>query len=107
MRDASTLDALPAFKAAAEHGRRVYVVTTYPNGSEHHRTGRIGRTTGTRPAYLVMHRADQLGSWDLIDERDTERTRIVATQRPDGTYTTPDHRRVHPGRNRFTNPNNN
>lgn len=34
------------------------------------RTGTVGRTGGWRPAYLLMHRRSDRGSWDVLGPRD-------------------------------------
>lgn len=110
VRDTSDLDAAPAIvREAAEnrHAWRLYLVTTYPSGSQWHRTGYIGRTTGTRPAFLLMNDSRAIGSSDLLDARTWENTAVVGVQRgarwgyfsPVGTRA-----RVMPGRNRYTEP---
>lgn len=66
---------------------RVRVVTTFylKNGkpySRHERTGLVGRTTGHKPAYLIMHRVNQIGSTDLVlPDTDHRKTVVVATKR--------------------------
>ncbi len=39
------------------------------------RTGTVGKTTGRRPAFLLMHRSSDHGSWDVLGPSDE----IVAT----------------------------
>jgi hypothetical protein len=70
--------------AAAAHllpyygtGTRVRVVTDYGNGETYERTGTVSRTTGWRPALLLIHRSNAHGSSDLLSERD----RVVAVKR--------------------------
>ena len=47
------------------NGPRVKITTTYKDGETYTRTGRIGRTTGWRPAFLLMHRSSDSGSSDV------------------------------------------
>lgn len=49
---------------------RIRVRTTYPSGDVFERTGTVGITTGQHPAFLLMHRSNSIGSWDVVDERD-------------------------------------
>lgn len=44
---------------------------------EYVRTGRIGITTGWRPAFLLMHRSSDHGSSDVLGPND----RVIAVQR--------------------------
>ena len=37
---------------------------------EYVRTGKVGITTGWRPAFLLMHRSSDTGSSDVLNERD-------------------------------------
>lgn len=37
---------------------------------DHVRTGRVGVTTGWKPAFLLMHRSSDTGSWDILTEDD-------------------------------------
>lgn len=106
-KDNSVIDAAPqGIKDAYLSGKRVYLVTRYSEKSAHHRTGTIGKTTGWKPAYLVMHRANQLGSWDMLSSFDYEngagRTEVLGVQGSDGRYRNPrTGELVKPGRNRF------
>jgi hypothetical protein len=40
------------------------------------RTGRVSRTTGRKPALLLIHRSNASGSWDILSARD----RVIAVQ---------------------------
>lgn len=51
-------------------GPRVRVRTTYDGGETFERTGRIGATTGWRPAFLLIHRSNDHGSGDVLGEHD-------------------------------------
>jgi hypothetical protein len=76
--DSSDLDAAhPSLVEAYESGQRVRVVTTFDNGETFERTGVVSMTTGWRPAFLLMHRSNARGSWDVLGPRD----RVVATWR--------------------------
>ena len=69
--DSSSLDAVDhSIRDAYETGQRVRV------SSEHGftRTGRVSTTMGWRPSFLLMHRSDADGSWDLLGEGD----RVIA-----------------------------
>lgn len=57
-------------------GPRIKVRTTYAGGETHERTGIVSVTTGWQPAFLLMHRSSDSGSWDLLGARDE----IVAVQ---------------------------
>jgi hypothetical protein len=61
--DASEL--VSAFARFHGTGQRIRVV----NG-DFIRTGRVGMTTGWRPAFLLMHRSSDHGSWDVLGPRD-------------------------------------
>jgi hypothetical protein len=114
--DTTTLDAAPAIIGQAhKSGARLYLVTTYIDGSEWHRTGRIGKTAGHKPAYLVMSRSDSMGSSDLLSEWDWEqrdeqsnsaRTEVRGIKHRGGSkYFKPSSTiEVKPGRVRFTEP---
>lgn len=109
--DTSVLDSAPRLvRESLNTRRRLYLVTTYSDGTTHHRTGRIGRTTGTIPCYLVMHRTNQIGSWDTLTEDDWEpqighteaRTQVMGVQHSDGKYYRPfSNTPIKPGKNRF------
>jgi hypothetical protein len=68
---------------AYESGLRVRVRRVYGDGEVFERTGTIGITTGWRPAFLLMHRATQNGSWDVIGPGDfVSAVRCGRTYRP-------------------------
>lgn len=67
--DTAELDAASQFKRW-HHGTRVRVETRYPSGETFVRTGTVSMTTGWRPAFLLMHRSNAHGSWDVLSERD-------------------------------------
>lgn len=107
-RDMTDCDAAPeAVKIAyrdAPH-TRLYLVTTYSDGTTWHRTGYIGRTTGTRPAYLLVPRSSDDGSSDLLSASIWGNTVVAGVQRmPGGGYVDQDHKPVKPGRNRYEEP---
>ena len=81
--DSSTMDECGPLFARYFQGPRVRIVTTYDNGETETRTGRISKTTGWRPALLLMHRSSDHGSSDVLGPRD----RIVAVQRDGREYT--------------------
>lgn len=69
--DPSELEvAHPTIREAFESGLRVRVRTTYSNGETFERTGKVSTTTGWRPAYILMHRSNASGSWDVLGPRD-------------------------------------
>lgn len=129
--DTTELDAAPAAILRAYEERkagrtvRVYLVTTYDDGTQHHRTGTIGKTVGGwKPCYLLMSSSRAIGSSDLLSRRTWENTVVAGIQNGDGQgYYVPgntrgdvpgvtyrDERspyggtdfRVLPGRNRYT-----
>lgn len=125
--DTADLDAAPAAVryAAADQSCRVYLVTTYDDGSQWHRTGRIGKTTGTRPGFLLMGRSSDTGSSDLLTASTWGDTVVAGIQHNGNGYYTPGNTRqavpgveyreepsrsggvdfrVLPGRARFTEP---
>lgn len=66
------------FRPHFRSGQRIKVRRYYPETYEGYtRTGTVGVTTGTRPAFLLMHRSDASGSSDVLSEKDE----IVAVQR--------------------------
>lgn len=69
---------------------RVILRTTYSDGSTHTRAGRIGLTTGWRPAFLLMSSTRAIGSSDVIGpEHGTgNRTEVVGVKRPGERYYT-------------------
>ena len=73
--DASEL--APQFIPYFNSGERVRVVTRWPSGATEERTGTIGATGGWRPAFLLIHRRNAIGSSDVLKARDE----IVAVQR--------------------------
>lgn len=128
--DTTDLDSAPQTVKFA-HGKpntRVYLVTTYEDGSQWHRTGRIGMTTGTKPAYLLMSSTSAIGSSGLLTAETWKNTVVAGIQNgPGWGYYTPGNQRqnipgvtyrdepsryggtdfrVMPGRNRHTSPTN-
>lgn len=128
--DTTDLDAAPAAVRAAYAMRksngsgtmRIYLVTTYTDGSQWHRTGDVGKTTGDRPAFLLMGRFSDIGSSDLLTASTWTNTVVAGVQHNGGGYYTPGNRpasipgveyreeprtsggvdhRVMPGRNRY------
>lgn len=87
--DTSDLDAAPAaVQHAYNHrpqGARVYLVTTYADGSTWHRTGYIGKTTGTRPGFLVISRISDYGSSDLLTASTWENTVVAGISQSYGS----------------------
>lgn len=49
---------------------RVKVRTTYPSGYVEERWGYVTMTGGWTPSFMLMRRRGQLGSSDLLNERD-------------------------------------
>ena len=68
--DTSEQDAASQFKPYF-HGPRIKV--TGPSGT---RFGTVGMTSGWRPAFLLMHRSTDIGSWDVLGPDD----KIVAVK---------------------------
>jgi hypothetical protein len=66
----------PQFKPYYRSGARIKVRTTFPSGQTWERTGIVGATTGWRPAFLLVHRSTNLGSSDVLSERDV----VIAVQ---------------------------
>lgn len=62
--DTRDLDAASQFKPFFR-GDRIRV-----EGPAGTRFGRVGMTTGTRPAFLLMHRSTDIGSWDVLGPED-------------------------------------
>lgn len=51
------------------------------------RTGTVGKTTGWRPAYLIMARVDSVGSSDLVSlDNATHKTRVIGVSDGHGHY---------------------
>lgn len=68
---------------------RVIVETTYPNGATWRVAGRIGVTSGFRPAFMLLARSDSSGSSSLIGSTEAEdgtTNRVVAVRAEDGRY---------------------
>ena len=63
-------DLAPQFIEHYNTGYRIEVTTTYPNGETHVRRGRIGITTGWKPAFLLMSRRGAIGSSDVLGVND-------------------------------------
>lgn len=59
-------DLAPQFVPYFESGARIEVRTTYPSGQSWTRRGRVGITTGWKPAFLLMARTNCRGSSDLL-----------------------------------------
>ena len=59
------------------NGARVEITTTYANGEQFIRRGRIGITTGWAPALLLVSRRGEIGSYDVLNENDII-TRVIA-----------------------------
>ena len=72
-------DLAPAFRRYYESGERIRVAFVTLDGSEVYEelTGTVGKTTGWRPAYLLMRTARSIGSPYLLSARD----RVVAVKR--------------------------
>lgn len=65
--DASDLEAVhPSILAAYESGARVEVTSTYEDGETFTRRGRVSVTTERKPAFLLVHRTSDSGSWDVL-----------------------------------------
>lgn len=82
--DPSDLEA--AAEAVRKHygsGTRVILRTTYDDGSTHTRAGRVGMTTGWRPAFLLMSSTRAIGSSDVIgpEKGEQSRTEVVGVKR--------------------------
>ena len=72
--DPSDLD--PRFVQYFNSGERIRVETTDGDAVDV-RTGTVGVTTGWRPAFLLIHRSDALGSINLLLPRDNHRVTAV------------------------------
>ena len=60
------------------HGPRIKVSRSYDDDSDPWiRTGTVGITTGWRPHFLLIHRSNDYGSWDVLGPED----KIIAIQR--------------------------
>lgn len=81
--DSSSLDAVDSrIRTAFNTGGRVIVESAYDDGSTWVRAGRVGITTGWRPAFLILWSDSQTGSSDTVGASD----RVIATQAHDGRY---------------------
>lgn len=76
--DTSDLDAADQFRPYLHSSTRLRVRRVYPGGEVYERTGTVGKTTGWKPAYLLMHRSSDHGSSDLLGPDD----KIVAVKYP-------------------------
>jgi hypothetical protein len=58
--------------------QRIKVRAYYPeSGESYTRTGMVSTTMGWRPGFLLMHRSSDIGSSDVLSEKDE----VVAVQR--------------------------
>jgi hypothetical protein len=80
--DSSALDAAAQFVPWFGTGQRIRVTRNYSGGEPETRTGRVSRTTGWRPSFLLMHRSNTIGSSDVLGPED----RIIAVQDAHGRY---------------------
>lgn len=80
----SALDACSdSVRRAYNSGARVIVEAVLPDGSIHRRSGHhIGKTTGWRPAYLLIATSRSDGSSDVLGPRDE----VVGWWHGDGYY---------------------
>lgn len=67
----------PQFAAAYASGERIRVRFSWDEDGTKTKTGTVGKTTGWKPAYLLMARSDSIGSSDLLGPGD----RIIAVKR--------------------------
>lgn len=102
-KDLRHLEAAPPEMGMANRSRdiRVYLVTTYEDGSTWHRTGYVGTTTGTEPGYLLLTRSNSGGSSDLLLETSWSNTVVAGLQNARGGPYLLKGRPVTPGRNRY------
>lgn len=87
--------------AATEWLTRVYLVTTYDDGTQWHRTGRVGRTMGITPGYLLLSRANSMGSSDVLLDDTWGNTVVAGIKHPGSRGYHLKGVPVFPGRNRF------
>jgi hypothetical protein len=73
--DTSSMDACKTLLTFFD-GPRVRLTRTYENGETFTRSGRISRTTGWKPALILMSRSNAIGSSDVLDAND----KLVAVQ---------------------------
>lgn len=70
-------DLVPRFAPYyGDYNIRVTVERTYNSGETYRRTGWIGKTTGWKPAFLLMSRINAIGSGDVLGAKD----RIVSVR---------------------------
>lgn len=63
---------LPAkFRPFLRSGQRIRVSRVYSPDETYTRTGTVGVTTGHKPAFLLMRRASDHGSSDVLSDKDT------------------------------------
>jgi hypothetical protein len=63
-------DLAPQFVHYYNTGERIEVTRTYSSGETFTRRGRVGITTGWRPAFLLVSRRGAFGSSDVLDTKD-------------------------------------
>ena len=68
------------FEHYYESGERIRV--RFSHGEE--KTGTVGKTTGWKPVYLLVPRADSRGSSDVLTDKDI----VLAVKRDNGRYMT-------------------
>lgn len=68
--DDSDLRAAKHFAPYYRNGVRLKVRRDYGDGEYHERTGTVGKTTGWKPAFLLMHRSSDRGSSDVLGPED-------------------------------------
>lgn len=74
-----TSELAPQFVAYYHTGQRIKVRSVYGSGPDAEiveRTGTVGASTGWRPAFLLIHRSSDTGSWDVLKASDE----IIAVQ---------------------------
>ena len=69
----SEADLVEKFRHYFVTGERIKV----RDSSGWERTGTVGVTTGWRPAFLLMHRSNAIGPWDVLSASDE----VIAVQR--------------------------
>ena len=60
-------DLAPQFTEYLHNGTRL-IVRNRTTG--YTRRGTVGKTTGWKPAYILMHRRTDTGSWDVLSTED-------------------------------------
>lgn len=68
--DDTDLRAAKHFAPYYRNGARLKVRRDYGDGEYHERTGTVGKTTGWKPAFLLMHRSSDRGSSDVLGPED-------------------------------------